>query len=152
MKDQSERMQRQIFMLDRPYSSEGKNRVERIDRAASEAQGEQRKRTRGAVHFTWDQAWRAESEREQARLSSCNDIPTAGPFTLFAANVARELPKIKARAFRYFSWMAFKRRASAKPQSQTAVPKGQSDSYVIMDSEEAPAPQADSTQQPIRWK
>jgi len=55
------------------------------------------------LHITWDEAWRAENQREKARQACCNEIPTAGPVKLFATNVARELPKVKAAAFRFLS-------------------------------------------------
>ena len=68
---------------------------------AWEVQMEQQSKTK--FHITWDEAWRAEKAREKARQACCNEIPTAGPLKLFAANLAREFPKLKATAFRFLS-------------------------------------------------
>jgi hypothetical protein len=88
-------------------------------------------------HISWNDAWRAENDRERARLISCNQIPTAGPIALLAANVARELPNIKARAFRYFTWMSFRRRAnSTTSQKQGPGAREAGDLYVFEDANE----------------
>jgi hypothetical protein len=94
---------------------------------------------RKTIHFTWDQAWRAESEREKARLACCNEVPTAGPVKLFVANVAKELPHMRARAFRYLAWMSFSQRQDRNiPRKRIPAAAEQGDQYVIMNSREEP--------------
>ena len=94
MNDQPDNVQRQIWTLDPPYAA-----LDNEDRRVVEEQ-DQAKRT---VHFSWGQAWRAENEREKAKLLCCNENPTAGPLKLFAANVVKELPNLKAKAIRFLS-------------------------------------------------
>jgi hypothetical protein len=50
-------------------------------------------------HITWNEAWSAESKREQARLTACLEIPTAGPIRLLVDNIAREFRKAKPERF-----------------------------------------------------
>jgi hypothetical protein len=61
---------------------------------------EQTKRT---VHITWSEAQRADAERETVRRARYKSIPAPNLLKLIAANVSRELPKLKATAFRFLS-------------------------------------------------
>jgi hypothetical protein len=79
--------------------SEGR-RFERVNYARSEVQLE--KQAKGRVHISWDEARRAETERERARQACCKPIP-ANPLKLIAANFSSELPKLKATALRFLS-------------------------------------------------
>jgi hypothetical protein len=61
---------------------------------------EQTKRT---VHITWSEAQRADAERETVRRARYKSIPAPNLLKLIAANVSRELPKLKETAFRFLS-------------------------------------------------
>ncbi len=61
---------------------------------------EQAKKT---VHITWNEAQRAEVERETVRRARYKSIPQPNLLKLIAATVSRELPKLKATALRFVS-------------------------------------------------
>jgi hypothetical protein len=61
---------------------------------------EQAKKT---VHITWNEAQRAEVERETVRRARYRSIPAPNLLKLMAASVSRELPKLKATALRFVS-------------------------------------------------
>jgi hypothetical protein len=120
MKNPVNHGQRPIWSLPRSYA-----RLQREDSRTQEGnttESELEEHFKRQVHISWNEAWRAEKEREKARLTSCNEIPTAGPLTLLAVNIARELPNIKARAFRYFSRMSLKRRSGHRAWQKPALP------------------------------
>jgi hypothetical protein len=139
MNDRANHSQLGNLNLNRPYSG-----VRRKDRSAEELNSMQsevqlEEPFKRHNHISWNEAWCAENERERARLLSCHEIPTAGPFRLFAANVARELPGIKARAFRYLTWMSFMRRTSSSTaQKHAPVRDENQDTYFIMKPKENP--------------
>jgi hypothetical protein len=89
-------------------------------------------------HVSWNDAWSAEKQRERVRLAACREIPTAGPVRLFLANVARELPRIKARTLQYFSWRSSKHRPNTGGmQMQTSVSGDDQEKYYVLESEQA---------------
>ena len=59
---------------------------------------EQAKKT---VHITWNEAQRAETEREAVRRARYKSIPAPNLLKVIAASVSRELPKLKATALRF---------------------------------------------------
>jgi hypothetical protein len=133
------------FNLHRPYSS-----IHAKDWPAQELNSTLEARCdkplKGYHHISWKEAWVAENERERARLFACNEIPTAGPIELFAANVARELPKLKARAFRYFTWMSVKRRAT-RSTSRTQAQVDNENYYIVKLEGETRLPVSSSMKQ-----
>jgi len=58
---------------------------------------------RKTLHITWNEAQRAEAERERIRRAGCKSIPAPSLLKLIAAGVSRELPKLKATALRFVS-------------------------------------------------
>jgi hypothetical protein len=61
---------------------------------------EQAKKT---VHITWNEAQRAEAERETVRRERYKSIPAPNVLKVIAASVSRKLPKLKATALRFVS-------------------------------------------------
>lgn len=55
------------------------------------------------VHITWNQAQRAEAEREAERRERYKSIPVPNPLKVFAASLSRQVPKLKATALRFVS-------------------------------------------------
>jgi hypothetical protein len=55
------------------------------------------------VHITWNEAQRAEAERETVRRARYKSTPAPNLLKLIAANFSRELPKLKATALRFLS-------------------------------------------------
>jgi hypothetical protein len=55
------------------------------------------------IHITWTEAQRAEAERETVRRTRYKSIPAPNLLSLIAANISRELPKLKATALRFWS-------------------------------------------------
>jgi hypothetical protein len=55
------------------------------------------------VHITWNEAQRAEAERETVRRARYKSIPAPNLVKLIAASVSRELPKLKATVLRFVS-------------------------------------------------
>ena len=55
------------------------------------------------VHITWNEAQRAEAERETLRRERYKSIPAPNLLKLIAASVSRDLPKLKAAALRFMS-------------------------------------------------
>lgn len=51
------------------------------------------------VHITWEEAHRAEADRDKARQALCRPMPPSG-LKLITAYVSRDLPKLKASALR----------------------------------------------------
>jgi hypothetical protein len=51
------------------------------------------------VHVTWNEAQRAEAERETVRRARYKSIPSPNLLRVIAASVSRELPKLKALRF-----------------------------------------------------
>jgi hypothetical protein len=87
-------------------------------------------------HVSWNDAWLAEKQREQSRLTACRDIPTAGPVKLFVANVAREIPRIKARTLQYFNWRSPKHRPNSGMHVQASVSGDDRENDYVLGSEE----------------
>ena len=93
---------------------------------------------RQSRHISWNEAWSEENQRERARLAACLEIPTAGPVKLFVANVARELPRIKARTLRYLSWKSPRERPSTGGiHTQVGVGSNDQQNYYILRAEPA---------------
>jgi len=61
---------------------------------------EQAKKT---VHITWNEAQRAEAERETARRLRYQSTPAPRLLKIIAAGISKELPKLKATALRLVS-------------------------------------------------
>jgi hypothetical protein len=55
------------------------------------------------VHITWNEAQRAEAEREKVRQARYKSIPVPSLRQLMTAHLSRELPKLKATALRFLS-------------------------------------------------
>jgi hypothetical protein len=55
------------------------------------------------VHVTWNEAQRAEAEREMLRRTRYKSIPAPSLLKIIAASVSRELPRLKATALRIVS-------------------------------------------------
>jgi hypothetical protein len=55
------------------------------------------------VHITWNQAQRADAERETVRRARYKSSPPPNLLKLIAASVSRDLPKLKAAALRFVS-------------------------------------------------
>ena len=55
------------------------------------------------VHITWNQAQRADAERESVRRARYKSSPPPNLLKLIAASVSRDLPKLKAAALRFMS-------------------------------------------------
>lgn len=55
------------------------------------------------VHITWNQAQRADAERESVRRARYKSSPPPNLLKLIAASVSRDLPKLKAAALRFVS-------------------------------------------------
>jgi hypothetical protein len=55
------------------------------------------------VHITWNEAQRAEAERESVRRARYKSSPAPNLLKVIAARVSRELPKLKATALRFVS-------------------------------------------------
>ena len=55
------------------------------------------------VHITWNEAQRAETERESVRRARYKSSPAPNLLKLIAASVSRDLPKLKAAALRFVS-------------------------------------------------
>jgi hypothetical protein len=55
------------------------------------------------IHFTWTEAQRAEAEREKVRRARYKSLPAPNLLRLIAANLSKELPKLKATAMRFWS-------------------------------------------------
>jgi len=61
---------------------------------------EQAKRT---IHISWNEAQKAETERENVRRARYKSIPAPSFLKLISTNVSKELPRLKATALRFFS-------------------------------------------------
>ena len=55
------------------------------------------------VHVTWNEAQKAEAEREMLRRTRYKSIPAPSLLKVIAASVSRELPRLKATALRIVS-------------------------------------------------
>jgi hypothetical protein len=55
------------------------------------------------VHISWNEAQRAETEREKVRQERYRTIPAPSLMKLIATHVSRDLPRIKATAMRLWS-------------------------------------------------
>ena len=55
------------------------------------------------AHITWNEAQRAETERETLRRARYKSIPAPNLLKRIAASVSRDLPKLKATARRFMS-------------------------------------------------
>jgi hypothetical protein len=55
------------------------------------------------VHFTWNEAQRAETERETVKRTRYKSSPAPNLLKRIAASVSRDLPKLKATALRFMS-------------------------------------------------
>ena len=55
------------------------------------------------VHITWNEAQRADAERESVRRARYKSNPAPNLLKVIAASVSRELPKLKATALRFVS-------------------------------------------------
>jgi hypothetical protein len=55
------------------------------------------------IHVTWNEAQKAEAEREMLRRTRYKSIPAPSLLKVIAASVSRELPKLKATALRIVS-------------------------------------------------
>ncbi len=62
-----------------------------------------REQAKKTVHITWNEAQRAEAERETVRRARYKSIPAPNLLKLIADGVSRELPKLKATALRFVS-------------------------------------------------
>jgi hypothetical protein len=62
-----------------------------------------REQAKKTVHITWNEAQRAETERETMRRARYKTIPARNLLKLIGASVSRELPKLKAAALRIVS-------------------------------------------------
>jgi hypothetical protein len=59
---------------------------------------------RKTVHITWNEAQRAEAERERVRCARCKSLPARRSLLqLIVAGVSSQLPKLKATALRFVS-------------------------------------------------
>lgn len=67
--------------------------------------------TKKAVHITWEEAHRAETQRDKARQTCCRSIPP-NRMKLTAVYVSRDLRKLKASALRLWD-VTFNHRAGA---------------------------------------
>jgi Bacterial SH3 domain len=67
--------------------------------------------TKKAVHITWEEAHRAETERDKARQTCCRSIPP-NRMNLTAVYVSRDLHKLKASALRLWD-VTFNHRVGA---------------------------------------
>ena len=67
--------------------------------------------TKKAVHITWEEAQRAETERDKARQTCCRSIPP-NRMKLTAVYVARDPRKLKASALRLWD-VTFNHRVGA---------------------------------------
>jgi hypothetical protein len=118
MNDEAQRSHRWNFDLNGPHSG---SQDGDLNSTRSEVRLEPISKRRN--HTSWSEAWRAENERERARLLACNEISSVGPLTLFAVNIARGFPNITAGAFRCFGWTSLKRRSSRNVwQKRIGVP------------------------------
>jgi hypothetical protein len=59
--------------------------------------------TKKTVHVTWNEAQRAEAERETVRRARYQPVPAPNLLKFVAARVSKELPKLKATALRFVS-------------------------------------------------
>jgi len=55
------------------------------------------------VHITWNEARRAEAEREKLKEARCTSIPVPNRLKVMAAHLFKDLPKLKAAALRLLS-------------------------------------------------
>ena len=67
--------------------------------------------TKKTVHITWEEAHRAETERDKARQTCCRSIPP-NRMNLTAVYVSRDLRKLKASALRLWD-VTFNHRVGA---------------------------------------
>jgi len=67
--------------------------------------------TKKAVHITWEEAYRAETQRDKARQTCCRSIPP-NRMKLTAVYVSRDLRKLKASALRLWD-VTFNHRVGA---------------------------------------
>jgi hypothetical protein len=55
------------------------------------------------VHISWNEAQRAEAEREKTRQERYKLIPAPSLMKVIAAHVSRDLPRLKATAMRLWT-------------------------------------------------
>jgi hypothetical protein len=62
-----------------------------------------KEQTKKVVHITWQEAQRAEAERDRVRRARYQAVPMLSLRELIAARASRDLPKLKATALRILS-------------------------------------------------
>jgi hypothetical protein len=63
----------------------------------------QTKQAKKIVHITWNEAQRADAERDAVRRARYKSNPAPNLLNFIGASVSRELPKLKAIALRLVS-------------------------------------------------
>ena len=80
--------------------------------------------TKKTVHITWEEAHRAETQRDKARQTCCRSMPP-NRLKLTAVYVSRDLRKLKASALRLLiAYSAYKQAATAKMLKEKELAPG----------------------------